>query len=978
MSQRLGTDISQPLSTTNGRMAAVRLKNANVQIFRALLSLASANLLVRVMGMFNQVIVTARFGQGSAMDAYFVAAALPTLLAQLMASSLEASVIPVYANMRSKGTKEQISRLFSTLLNLLIILVTLFTIGMFFLRQQLVTLSAPWLNYHTQHLAIGLTPYIIPVLIFMTLNSFMDCLLNAEGQFGWPAYAGILVPFTTAILVLLAGQSQGVVMLCIGTLVGQVLQLIVIIIRAYHAKFVYRFVLDLSSPEIRAIGIVAWPALFTGLIGQASPFVDQIFSSSFNAGSIAVLNNALKLISVPVGVIFSSTARAALPYLARQAAIKDMKAFKETLRLYMWAVGIATLALSIALILLAHTVIQILFQHGTFTTEDTTRTTITFIGFAIGLTPMALGFIASRAFSALGKTKVLMYVTIFSVTANAIFDTIFGRLWQSFGIAFATSVVYLCTMFILLFTLRNMIGKLSLFTPPREVLSVIWKLGLGHDYIQWVTWKEQNLSDLRISYDFIRRMTRISIILAVFAAGIAGSILNALVMLRLAFGSIIVLYLLRYRYALLIVWVLLDAFIGSTLPIFNGQNFLSGLTLPSLLVLFALPTQEALKRMPALAFLLVYLVWVFVGIGIAPIPLTTFLTQWAIALDSIAVGVLTISVLTTRKRMLRIIDAILLPSIFIALYGIYGYFTKQNGVLDGTTSLFRIGSVFGDIPPTLALFLSIIIPLSIYRTFTLQGFQRAVGLLIVLLLLVALGLTFTRAALLSVPVSILIMILCLPSRKLKMGVLAGMIAVTGLVALAATIGNTSIFSRFLNPDVLTLNGRTYLWSAVIDHFDPTQLLGNGLNASEILLTRLQVGVGLGVIATATHNVFLETLYDQGIIGFTLLVLMFISIVVKLLTKMRTATPDHRLLLGMAVAIFFNVIVQSLESNDFWNSSINIYFWIIMALPFAFCWAPSKQASTIDGNFIEKQPALRLDIVHKKGRRHVYKTTSAHA
>src|SRR5207248_1202980 len=130
------------------------------------------------------------------------------------------------------------------------------------------------------------------------------------------------------------------------------------------------------------------------------------------------------------------------------------------------------------------------------------------------------------------------------------------------------------------------------------------------------------------------------------------------------------------------------------------------------------PTQEALKRMPALAFLLVYLVWVFVGIGIAPIPFTTFLTQWVIALDSIAVGVLTISVLTTRKRMLRIIDAILLPSIFIALYGIYGYFTKQNGVLDVTTSLFRIGSVFGDIPPTLALFLSIIIPLSIYRTFT--------------------------------------------------------------------------------------------------------------------------------------------------------------------------------------------------------------------------------------------------------------------
>ncbi len=931
------TGISQPLGTTTGRLAAIRLKSANKYIFRALLSLASANLLIRVMGMLNQIVVTARFGQGASMDAYFVAAALPTLLAQLLASALEASVIPVYARVRTKDGRVAASRLFSTLLNILFITMVVVTIFMLVFRQQMVFFSAPSLKASSQELALGLTPYIFPVLIFMVLNSFMECLLNTEGQFGWPAYAGMLVPLTTASFVLVGGKTEGVVMLCLGTLVGQFAQLAVIIVRAHRAHIVYKPIIDWRNPELRAILLVAWPVLFSALISQASPLVDQMFASSLSTGSIAVLNNALKLISVPVGVIFSSVGRAALPYLASQAAMKDMKSFKATLRLYLWAVTIGTLALTAFLILLAHPIVEILFQHGAFSEEDTTRTAITLIGFSIGLAPMAIGFIISRAFSALGKTHVLMYITIFSIGANALFDYVFARIWQSFGIALSTSVVYCCTMVILLVTLRSVIGKLSLFTPPREVLKVIWKIGLGQYYINWVLWKEEYLTTFRLPYGLSRNIIRGTVILSVFIAGIVGSALNSLYTLRVAFGAIIVLAFFRYRYFLLMVWILLNAFIGSNLPFFNGNNFLSGLTLPTLILLFVLPTKDIFKRMPALPFFLAYVAWVFLGIGLSPLTMSQFFTLWLIMLDSIAISVLTVAVVTNRKRMLQVMDAILIPAVFIALYGIYGYFVKKNGVVDTTTSLFRISSIFGNTPPTLALFLSIVLPMSIYRTFTLEGLKRIPGILVVLLLLGTLGLTFDRAALISVPVSIIVMIIFLPSRKLRLSMIGGMIAVGALTVLFILFSNTNFFQRFLNADVTTLNGRTYLWAAIIDHFDPAKLLGNGLKASDALLANLQVGVGRGVIATAAHNIFLETLYDHGMIGLLFLLLTFLAFAISLLRKVRKGTPDYRMLLAMALAIFFNVVVQSFESNDFWNPSVGIYFWILMALPFATYW-----------------------------------------
>src|SRR5713101_9041356 len=118
---------SEPLSATSTYMATKPLKSVNKQIFRALLSLASAALLVRVFGMLNQIVVTGHFGAGATMDAYFVASALPILIAQLGADAIASSIIPVYARVRNRG-KEQTSRFLSTLLNMLFIVAALLTI----------------------------------------------------------------------------------------------------------------------------------------------------------------------------------------------------------------------------------------------------------------------------------------------------------------------------------------------------------------------------------------------------------------------------------------------------------------------------------------------------------------------------------------------------------------------------------------------------------------------------------------------------------------------------------------------------------------------------------------------------------------------------------------------------------------------------------------------------------------------------------
>jgi len=935
----------QPLNAITERSASVRFQSANKNIFRVLLSLASAALLIRVAGMLNQIVVSGNFGAGATMDSYFVASILPLSMAQLVISAIEASVIPAYARVRTHDGIKQTSALFSTLLNVLLVGTILVTVVMLFFHQQLIIMLAPGLDAFRIGLASSLFYFIFPAFALMVIIGYIECILNMENQFGLPAYAGMLVPLTTAVFVLALGKSLGVVTLCVGMVLGLCIQLVVFILRIRHTGLSYRPVINLHNPEVRTAFMVAWPALLSAfLLGQANPVVDQIFASSLPAGSISALNYSLKLVSVPAGVIFTSAGRAMLPYLSRQASIQDMKSFKETVRLYFWILGIGTTVLAIFMIFLAHPIVQILFQRGAFTAEDTNLTAITLAGFLIGLTPLALSFITTKAFSALGKTQMLMRISIFSMIANAAFDYIFARWWQSFGIALATSAVYFCAVIIQFFVLQRLIGKLDLFVLPHDIVNVASAIqeGMNKFYARWLDWKGEHLARFRIPYSVRRQIVRGGLIFAVFTAGAIGVIENSLYTLRVAFGSVVMLVLLRYHYVLLLAWVFVNAING--LPAFRGSNVLIGLTIPTLLSMAFLPTKETLKRMSALIFLLAYLLWMFAGIGISPIVVVPFLNEWVFRMNDIAISVLVINVVTTRRRLTGLIDAILLLSTCIALYGIYGYLIRQNGGSDPTTS-FRISSIF-DAVTTLAIFLSLVIPLALYRTLTLQGFKRIVGSMVTIVLLVALGLTFTRSALIGVPLGIMTMILFLPSRKMKIKLFGSFLALAIITVLLETIGHFPIFARFFQPDVATLNGRTDLWQALLANLDLTRPLGSGFDASNVLLIKLQVQDINGLIDVAPHNILLSTLYDQGVIGAILITLVFVSLAVNIISGMRKTTGGHRLLFVTVLAAFVSVFPQALDSNNFWTQVFIIYFWIVMALPFALCCSTLEQLPEI--------------------------------
>jgi len=930
-----------PLSQTwqsTGRLVAVQVKKANRQILRALLSLASAALLLRLGGMVNQVVVSASFGAGATMDAYFVAAAFPLLLVQLISSAIEAAVIPVYMQLRVHTSKEATARLVSTLLNLLALGALALVGTLFALRQPVVLFFAPGLDPSSLNEAIALTPLLYLVIPLSLLIGLLDAVLNAEGQFGWPAYAGLLVPLTTAVLTLIGGKTWGIQVLCVGALLGTAGQLGVVCIRARRAGLRYWLVLEVRNPDLARILRAAWPVLLGALIIQGSPLVDQIFASALAAGSISALNYALKLVSIFSGVLFVSLGRAALPALSRQAALGDRtyRAFKQTLGLYLWGLGLCTLICSLVLVLLARPLVTVLFQRGAFSSAEAQSTAIVLLGFGVGLLPMSLSFLLTRACNALGETRIPMGIAFVSMGANAACDALFAHYWQALGIALATSAVYALTSALLFYALRRKIGSLALLSIPVDMLKR-WKgqrrqtTRYGHP--GWRVWLHTHLFQNRVA----RVLFAACLTLLTLIVGVIATVRDALMTLRVTVGLLLILCLLRYPYVLLLLWASVNVGIGSSLGLLNGNNLDTLLSIPLLLCLFVLPWRELAGRVPGLGWMVCYLVWVLVGIGLSPLDTRAFLIFWLSMLAAVATGVLAVALVTTRKRLLGLIDVLLATAFLVALYGLYGFITHQNGELDPQTLLFRVYSLFTQ-ATTFALYLSLVIPLALYRCLYLRGAQRLLALLVTCVLLGALLLTFTRTAYLSALCEIFIMACCLPSHKVRAWLACGLAVLCAVALVLGANGQLPFLARFFNSDISTLNGRVYLWQALLSRFQVTQWLGNGLQSSDQLLNYLQVGNnGVGVIGTAPHNLFLGTLYDHGVIGLGLLCGFFLTQGARLLRGVCKSSGEQRMLYAVALAALTSMLLQSMGSRDLWIQAAGVPFWLVIALPYTRYW-----------------------------------------
>lgn len=215
------------------------------------------------------------------------------------------------------------------------------------------------------------------------------------------------------------------------------------------------------------MGWLMGPAIFGMGVYQINFFVDRVFATSARmpSGSVTSLYLADRVMEFVLGSYAIAISTALLPMMSHQVAMGKHEEMKSLFGFSLRIASFITIPAAVGLILLRKPIIQVLFQHGQFSTGSTSLTTHALLFYSLGLPAYAaIKLITPMYYSTqdtMTPARVGAYTLGMNVLLNAIF-LVFSLRYLSNGSPALASSLAAYFNFILLFVIfRKRFGRLG-------------------------------------------------------------------------------------------------------------------------------------------------------------------------------------------------------------------------------------------------------------------------------------------------------------------------------------------------------------------------------------------------------------------------------------------------------------------------------------------------------------------------------------
>jgi len=358
----------------------------------------------RLMGVVREQIFAYMFGATMFADAFIAAFRIPNLLRDLFAEgALSTAFTTTFTKTWEKegpGSAWHLARLVLSTLTLILGLICV--LGIIFGPQVVYMTSSGWVTKQpeTFALTVAMTRLLFPFILFVSLAAAVMGMLNARHIFGIPASASTIfniVSIISGVILACIFEPQknwfhpqfgerAIFGWCFGVLLGGLAQLAIQLPSLWRQGFRYHWKLDFRDSALQTVLMLMVPSAIAGSAVQVNVLVNGQFASYISGhGPVSWLYYAFRLVQLPIGIFGVAIATVTLPAVARQHALDDLKAFGKTVEEALRFGFYLTLPASVGLAVVAQPVIQLIYEHGTFTATSTYQTALALRAYTIGL-----------------------------------------------------------------------------------------------------------------------------------------------------------------------------------------------------------------------------------------------------------------------------------------------------------------------------------------------------------------------------------------------------------------------------------------------------------------------------------------------------------------------------------------------------------------------------------------------------------------
>ena len=427
----------------------------------------------RILGLVREIVLSAIFGPSRELDALKVAFRIPNLLRDLFAEgALSTAFVTTFSQKLAREGKSEAFRLASLVLTTLAVFLFIITVWGIIFSDSIVHVLTPGFASipGKMELTVQLTRIMFPFILFVALAALYMGLLNSLGSFGLPASASTAFN----VISILAGGffgwlfdphfgAKSIYGFAIGVSLGGLAQWLIQIPRARQLGFKPQWIIDFKDPGLQKVLMLMTPAVIGGAAVQINVLINSYFASFFGNGAVTWLDNAFRLMQLPIGMFGVAISMVTLPSVSRSAALENLDEFRKKIQESLRTMFFLTLPASVGLALTATPVIAMLFQRHAYKASDTAQTASLLACYTVGLAGYAAIKVLAPAFYALDRVKIPLNISLGGIALNICLNLLFihGFKWGLMSLPLATSLVALINFFQLAWWLQKPLGRLA-------------------------------------------------------------------------------------------------------------------------------------------------------------------------------------------------------------------------------------------------------------------------------------------------------------------------------------------------------------------------------------------------------------------------------------------------------------------------------------------------------------------------------------
>ncbi len=453
------------------------------RVGRTIAGMGFINFITLVLSLIQAIIVARAFGTGESYDLYLLAIAIPEVIVYLATEVINASLVPSITYHTRKGDRESAYRVgfsffASVLLSASFLLLILELISPYLCNL----LGGDAVNHRNLLIIVRL---IMPLMVVYIAHRVIATMHNAIESFILPSIASVFPPIIISISVLLLTNRFDIYSLVIGIFVSALSQIVFLTPLLLREGWGY---IKVSGVDLRkgfSVCLVGMTFIIGAIAERMNLLVDRAVASHLQVGSISALKYGFQIVaylqamfSVPLNRVYYTQISQDIGAGNINSALNRFDRGARTLAIVYIPVGLL-------MTLIAHPVIRVLFQRGSFTELSTTMSAKALSIYAPGLIFIGLVSLTSSMIYALKKSLAYSLVGALIIALNLILDITLVRYIEYLGIAITTVIVNAVWSFTFVFYIGRLLSR-NLFS--RGLLLTFLKVSVSSGIAYLLLW----------------------------------------------------------------------------------------------------------------------------------------------------------------------------------------------------------------------------------------------------------------------------------------------------------------------------------------------------------------------------------------------------------------------------------------------------------------------------------------------------------